>query len=74
MDLKKYLTPQFEPMERTEASRASLKALEEMVDESSKEVANARELLNAALKYFNFVNNEYVNELNLMRKVGDMVE
>lgn len=58
-------------MERTEASRARLETLGEMVDEASKEVANARELLNAALQYFNFANNEYVKELNLMRNVEE---
>ena len=74
MVLVQNLSNGFDLMERTEASRARLETLGEMVDEASKEVANARELLNAALQYFNFVNNEYVNELNLMRKVGDMVE
>lgn len=56
-------------MERTEESKAKLKVLEEMVDEASQEVANARKLLNEALHYFNFANRQYIEELNSMRKL-----
>ena len=57
-------------MERLEASQQRLDVLGEMVDEASKEVANARKLLNEALHYFNFANRQYVEELNLMRKIS----
>ena len=56
-------------MERSEESKAKLKVLEEMVDEASQEVANARKLLNEALHYFNFANRQYIEELNSMRKL-----
>ena len=61
-------------MERTEDSKVKLKVLEEMLDEASKEVTNARKLLNEALHYYNFANKQYLEELNSMRKIDDMVK
>ena len=58
-------------MERTEDSKVKLKVLEEMLDEASKEVTNARKLLNEALHYYNFANKQYLEELNLIRKEAE---
>lgn len=56
-------------MERTEDSKVKLKVLEEILDEASEQVTNARKLLNEALHYYNFANKQYLEELNSMREV-----